>query len=78
MAKNLRAKINDSDSLIVYDITTAAVEKLQKEAGNVDAAKSVREVAEKAVCRIVVCQQAPTTPSPTHYSMMIYLVLSMI
>lgn len=49
MAKNLRAKIADSDSLIVYDVFPAATEKLQKEANNVDVAKSVREVAEKAV-----------------------------
>lgn len=50
MAKNLRAKIDKSDTLIVYDVSSGAVEKLQKEAdGEVEAAKSVREVAEKAV-----------------------------
>lgn len=52
MAKNLRAKIAESDTMIVYDVTSAATEKLQKEAGNVKVAKNVREVAEKAVCQI--------------------------
>lgn len=51
MAKNLRAKIAESDTLIVYDVTTAATDKLKKEAGNVEVAQSVREVAEKAVRR---------------------------
>lgn len=58
MAKNLRAKIGKSDTLIVYDVSSDAVQKLQKEAdGEVEAAKSVREVAEKAVS--AACSQNP-------------------
>ena len=49
MAKNLRAKIGESDSLTVYDVSAKAMESLQQEAGNVSIAKSAREVAEKAV-----------------------------
>lgn len=49
MAKNLRAKIEESDTLIVYDVNADATKKLQEEAGNVEVAQSVREVAEKAV-----------------------------
>lgn len=54
MAKNLRTKIEDSDTLTVYDVNPGATKKLQEEAGKIDVAQNVREVAEKAVRRIVV------------------------
>ena len=50
MATNLRAKIAESDTMWVCDVNPSASEKLAKEAGNIQVAKSVREVAENAVC----------------------------
>ena len=52
MAKNLRAKIAESDTLVVNDVNPEACSKLQKEVGNIEIAKSVREVAEKTVREI--------------------------
>jgi 3-hydroxyisobutyrate/3-hydroxypropionate dehydrogenase len=55
MAKNLRAKIPESDTLTIFDVNTASVEAFSKEAipaAGVVVAKSPREVAEKSVSHI--------------------------
>lgn len=51
MAKNLRAKIPEGDSLTVFDVNAATLERFVKEAqpGNVTVAKAPREVVENAV-----------------------------
>jgi len=50
MAKNLRAKIPEGDTLTIFDLNSASVEKFSQEAtpSGVVVAKSPREVAEKA------------------------------
>ena len=50
MAKNLREKINKSDTMVINDVNDAATQKFVEEVGNVTIAKSVREVAEQTVC----------------------------
>jgi 3-hydroxyisobutyrate dehydrogenase len=50
MAKNLRAKIQESDTMVIHDVNAKALEKFKSEVGNVEVAKNVREVAEKTVC----------------------------
>ncbi|KAK3721039.1 hypothetical protein LTR37_003329 [Vermiconidia calcicola] len=47
MAKNLRAKIPESDTMVIHDVNPAVTESFAKEVGNVEIAKNVREVAEK-------------------------------
>lgn len=75
MAKNLRAKIDESDSLIVFDVNAEACEKLKKEVGNVDIAKDVQEVGEKAVCqKVFIYTVGPRTFSNDDH----IIVLSMI
>ena len=51
MAKNLRAKIPEGDTLTIFDVNKASLEKFSQEAtpSGVVVAKSPREVAEKAV-----------------------------
>jgi len=50
MAKNLRTKIADFDSLFVHDVNPAALEAFVEEVGGrVTVAGGVREVAENAV-----------------------------
>ena len=49
MATNLRAKIAESDTMVIHDVNPKALEKFQQEVGNVEIAKSVRDVAEKTV-----------------------------
>lgn len=51
MAKNLRAKIPEGDTLTVFDVNTASTEKLKSESGSskLEIAKSPKEVAEKSV-----------------------------
>lgn len=51
MAKNLRAKIPESDTLTVFDVNAASLEKFSQEAtpAGVVIAKSPREVVENAV-----------------------------
>lgn len=51
MAKNLRAKIPEGDSLTIFDVNSSMVEKFVKEVepAKVNVAKGPREVAEKAV-----------------------------
>jgi 3-hydroxyisobutyrate/3-hydroxypropionate dehydrogenase len=52
MAKNLRAKIPESDTLTIFDVNSSSADKLVKEAipANITIAKGPREVAESAVC----------------------------
>ena len=51
MAKNLRAKIPEGDSMTVFDVNSKMLEQFAKEAehSNVSIAKGPREVAEKSV-----------------------------
>jgi 3-hydroxyisobutyrate/3-hydroxypropionate dehydrogenase len=51
MAKNLRAKIPSSDTLIVHDVNPAVCEQFSSEHSNsgVEIASAVRDVAEKSV-----------------------------
>ena len=51
MAKNLRAKIPEGDTMTVFDVNAASLEKLKSEAGssNLHIAKDPREVAENSV-----------------------------
>lgn len=51
MAKNLRAKIPENETLTIFDVNTASLEKFTHEAtpSGVIIAKSPREVAENAV-----------------------------
>jgi 3-hydroxyisobutyrate dehydrogenase len=50
MARNLRAKIAESDTMMVHDVNPAATKKFAEEVGNVSVGQNVREVAEKTVC----------------------------
>jgi hypothetical protein len=52
MAKNLREKINKSDTMVINDVNDAATQKFVEEVGNVTIAKTVRDVAEQTVRRI--------------------------
>ena len=52
MAKNLRAKIAESDTMFIHDVNPATTEQFAKEVGNVEIGKNVRDVAEKTVCQI--------------------------
>lgn len=52
MARNLRAKIAKSETMVINDVNDSATQKLVEEVGNVTIAKSVREVAEQTVCPI--------------------------
>jgi len=51
MAQNLRAKIPKGDTMTVFDVNSASLEKFAKEAqpASVQIAKTPREVAEKSV-----------------------------
>ena len=55
MAKNLRAKIPEGDSMSVFDVNSTALEQFSKEAepSNITVAKGPREVAEKSVSHIL-------------------------
>jgi hypothetical protein len=58
MAKNLRSKIKESDTMIIHDVNESALKKFKDEMGNVEIAKDVREVAEKSVCINMRCYKA--------------------
>ena len=51
MAKNLQARIPESDTLTVFDVNSSSLEKLKSEAAssNLTIAKSPKEVAHKSV-----------------------------
>lgn len=49
MARNLRNKIAQSDTMIIHDVNPAVTNEFAKEMGNVEIAKSVREIAENTV-----------------------------
>lgn len=69
MAKNLRAKIPEGDSMTIFDVNKTAVERFVQEAGNVKAASTPREVVEQSVRH---------TKHSQHSYMMSHIVLSMI
>jgi hypothetical protein len=78
MAKNLREKINKSDTMVINDVNDAATQKFVEEVGNVTIAKTVREVAEQTVRRTTF--EAGTVKSCLSLipSLMMLIVLSMI
>lgn len=53
MAKNLRAKIPEEDTMTVFDVNPSSSEKLTKEAvpANIQIAKGPREVAQNSVSK---------------------------
>lgn len=57
MAKNLQAKIPKEDTLTVYDVNSASLDKLKSEAASdkLHIAKSPREVAHSSVSLGVAC-----------------------
>jgi len=56
MAKNLRTKILESDTMYIHDVNTAALDSFVKEVGKATVAKNVREVAENTVrCKSCSC-----------------------
>ncbi|KAK5165215.1 uncharacterized protein LTR77_009313 [Saxophila tyrrhenica] len=60
MARNLRAKIAESDTMLIHDVNPAVTEKFKQEVGKVEIAEHVREVAETATTIITVL------PEPHH------------
>lgn len=52
MAKNLRAKIAKTDTMVINDVNDSATKQFVEEVGNVTIAKTVREVAEQTVCSL--------------------------
>ncbi|GAB7362748.1 hypothetical protein MBLNU230_g3053t2 [Neophaeotheca triangularis] len=60
MAKNLRSKIGQNDSLRVHDVNPAVTQRFAEEMGNVTVAKDVREVAEHSETIFTVL------PEPSH------------
>ena len=63
MAKNLREKINKSDTMVINDVNDAATQQFVEEVGNVTIAKTVREVAEQTVRRD---SSGLSVPLPSH------------
>ena len=59
MAKNLRTKIPDSDTMVIHDVNTKACESFAEEVGKVEIAKNVREVAERTVRAVNVLYTMP-------------------
>lgn len=60
MAKNLRTKISSSDTMLIHDVNPAVTESFKQEVGNVEIAKTVREIAENTETIITVL------PEPHH------------
>lgn len=54
MAKNLRAKIAESDTMLIHDVNPAVTKKFAEEVGKVSIAENVREVAEKTVREMLI------------------------
>jgi len=78
MAKNLREKIDKSDTMVINDVNDAATQKFVEEVGNVTTAKSVREVAEQTV-RFTLFEAEMRSPvSSPFLSSDVKIVLSMI
>ncbi len=70
MAKNLRAKIPEDDTMTIFDVNPSSSEKLTKEAvpANIKVAKGPREVAQNSVRKSrLLC-----------HTLMSHIVLSMI
>lgn len=74
MAKNLRAKIAESDNLVIYDVNAESTERFAKEVGiaassveapakgaGVEIAVNPRAVAEQSVCEQISLQPCTTT-----------------
>ncbi|KAI7606707.1 hypothetical protein KC319_g21430, partial [Hortaea werneckii] len=57
MARNLRSKINQSDTMYIHDVNPEVCERLQQEVGNVNIANSVRDVANNAETILTVLPQ---------------------
>jgi len=57
MATNLKAKMGESDTLIIHDVNSESTKKFVEENPGTEVAQNVREVAEKSVC---------ATPSPLY------------
>ena len=55
MANNLREKMHKADTMVINDVNDAATQKFMREGStdNVTIAKTVREVAEQTVRRIL-------------------------
>jgi hypothetical protein len=86
MAKNLRAKIPEGDTLTIFDVNSASSEKLVKEAvpANIQIAKGPRDVAQGAVrdssfmccsmmssyCSIYDLSSGPPSGRPFHDSLL--------
>lgn len=71
MAKNLRQKINESDTMVINDVNDVATQKFVEEVGNVTIAKTVREVAEQTVrCTMLEVETQVSPHSPTLFLMM--------
>lgn len=49
MARNLRNKLPESDTMVIHDVNPAVTEQFVKEVGRVSIAENVRELAEKSV-----------------------------
>ena len=64
MAKNLRSKIKESDTMVIHDVNESALKKFKDEMGNVEIAKNVREVAEKTVCIHMRCYKTHFQDEP--------------
>jgi len=77
MAKNLREKIDKSDTMVINDVNDAATQKFVEEVGNVTIAKSVREVAEQTVRRTML-RRTTCPASSRSLSSDVKIVLSMI
>ena len=69
MAKNLRAKIAESDTMLIHDVNPAVTQKFAQEVGKVSIAENVREVAEKAVC----ATPTPRIPPSCKMNQLFYL-----
>jgi hypothetical protein len=75
MAKNLRAKIPEGDTLTIFDVNKAAVERFVKEAepANVKVAQAPRDVVEASVREPPLLERRVL-----RYMMIQHFVLSMI
>ncbi|KAK4540508.1 hypothetical protein LTR36_009146 [Oleoguttula mirabilis] len=60
MARNLRSKIAQSDTMFIHDVNPAVCEQFEKEVGNVKVVNSVREIAENSETILTVL------PKPHH------------
>ncbi|KAK5121533.1 hypothetical protein LTR85_005366 [Meristemomyces frigidus] len=57
MARNLRSKIAQSDTMCIHDVNPAVCEQFEKEVGNVKVVQSVRDIAENSETILTVLPQ---------------------